>query len=78
VLEEIKIKSFERDDRVNIKNFAREINHLDKLELSIPEQLFEYILSQPHLRENIILAYHWLPLRRASRILKKARKRASS
>jgi ribosomal protein S18 acetylase RimI-like enzyme len=56
--EEVRIKSFDRNDQVNMKFFAEEINRLDKLELSIPERVFEYILMQPHLRENTILAYY--------------------
>jgi ribosomal protein S18 acetylase RimI-like enzyme len=58
VLSEVRIKSFESEDRGNIKFFAEEINRLDKLELSIPERMFEYILLHPHLRDNTILAYH--------------------
>jgi ribosomal protein S18 acetylase RimI-like enzyme len=56
--QEVKIKSFERADKENLKGFAKVINLQDNLELSIPERIFEYILSQPHLRENTIMAYH--------------------
>ena len=56
--QEVKIKSFERADKENLKGFAKVINLQDELELSIPERVFEYILSHPYLRENTILAYH--------------------
>jgi mycothiol synthase len=56
--QEVKIKSFERVDKENITEFAKIINLQDGLEVSISERVFEYILSQPHLRENTILAYH--------------------
>ena len=56
--QEVKIKTFERVDKENLKRFAKVINQQDELELSIPERIFEYILSQPHLRENTMLAYH--------------------
>jgi mycothiol synthase len=58
LLDEVKIKSFERVDKENLKAFAMAINLQDGLELSIPEHVFEHILIQPHLRENTILAYH--------------------
>lgn len=56
--QEVKIKFFESSDKENLKGFAKVINLQDELELSIPERVFEYILTQPHLRENTILAYH--------------------
>jgi len=56
--QEVKIKSFERADKENLKGFAKVVNLQDEMELSISERVFEYILSQPHLRENTILAYH--------------------
>jgi mycothiol synthase len=56
--QEIKIKSFERVDKENLTEFTKIINLQDGLEVSISERVFEYILSQPHLRENTILAYH--------------------
>lgn len=56
--QEVKIKFFEGSDKENIKRLAKTINLQDELELSIPERVFEYILSQPHLRENTMLAYH--------------------
>jgi ribosomal protein S18 acetylase RimI-like enzyme len=56
--QEVKIKSFEREDIEKIKGFAKLINELDELELSISERVLEYILSQSHLRENAMLAYH--------------------
>jgi ribosomal protein S18 acetylase RimI-like enzyme len=58
VLEEVSIKSFEREDRDNLKRFAEVINQQDKLDISIPERVIEYILTQPHLKENTILAYY--------------------
>ena len=55
--QEVKIKSFEREDKEKLKEFAKVINQQDELELSISERVFEYILAQPHLRENTMLAY---------------------
>jgi mycothiol synthase len=56
--QDVKIKSFERVDKENLTEFTKIINLKDGLEVSISERVFEYILSQPHLRENTILAYH--------------------
>ena len=56
-LEEIRIKTFEREDKENIKRFAEEVNISDQLDISISEQMFEFILSQPQFRENTYIAY---------------------
>lgn len=58
LLQEVKIKSIEKEDIADFKEFANIINELDRLELSFSENVFEYILSQPFLRENTILAYY--------------------
>jgi ribosomal protein S18 acetylase RimI-like enzyme len=58
IQQEVRIKSFEREDKESLKGFAKLINQQDELEISISERVFEYILAQPHLRENTMLAYH--------------------
>lgn len=58
LLQDVNIKTFEREDRDNIKGFTEIINHEENLDINIPERVIEYILTQPHLRENTILAYY--------------------
>lgn len=50
------IKNFEREDVSGIKTFLDVINSHDQLEMSIPDNDIEFILSHDEIREDIFLA----------------------
>lgn len=57
-LEEVKIKTFEREDLKNFKVFTEEINAVDNTDISISEEMLEFILCQPHFKENTYITYY--------------------
>ncbi|MFZ5351603.1 MAG: GNAT family N-acetyltransferase [Bacillota bacterium] len=53
----VKVRTIERKDLQSIRDLIEIINRYDKMEISFPDQMFEYLLSQPKQKENIFLAY---------------------
>lgn len=57
MIENLKFKTFEREDKSKLLSFAREVNKTDNLEMNMTDQMLEFALSKPQISESIILVY---------------------
>lgn len=56
-LSNVVIKNLEREDVGNMKTFAEVMNSRDNFEMSIPDQLIEFVLSNDEFRRGMFVAY---------------------